>query len=811
MRDMRTKPHMKRKGVFLAVLGILLAIIFIAILLNLKNIKTVIYLYKDADKKISSINDKTFNSIETTFIYDKDGNIIDKLYKGKDVSYITYKDMPEEVKQAFICVEDKDFFKHGGVSLKSTIRAGYSYIKNNGKINQGGSTITQQLAKNVFLTMEQSMNRKIEEAFISIKLEHLYSKEQILEFYINNINFANGTYGIDSAAHRYFNKSVKELDLSEIAFLAAIPNNPTYYDPVKNYNNTIERRNFILDKMVEQDVITQDQHDKGIKKKIVISPETIEKKNGVTSYIVDNAVEILMKQNGFKFKNVFKNDSEKKQYEDDYNKLYEDTKTEIYRNGYRIYTSIDQNKQKLLQQSVDKQLAGFKENKDGIYAMQGAAVSINNETGLVEAIVGGRTSEKTDYLNRAFQSYRQPGSSIKPLIVYTPAFEKGYYPSSTMTDKYIQDGPTNSGGGYYGDIKIRKAAQMSLNTVAYQLFDKIGPKYGLSYIQKMNFSKLDKRDENLAASLGGLTYGVSPVEMASAYSALSRNGEFIEPSAISKITDSRGNIIYNGKALSYRVYDEDCAYLMTDVLKGVLEKEWGTGYSIRLSNAIAAGKTGTTNESKDAWFCGYTAYYTTVVWVGYDKPRAVNDLYGSTYPGHIWNVYMQEIHKSLPKKDFERPDGIKEVYVDYNNKKVPEDYEGATKELFSMNNMPQENLSIKMETDTVQKTVSELVGRYETASLVTLQDITVAEQLGIQAQDAVDKIKITSIKTELQNRINARKLIVDKKKEELIKSSSIIKPTDKQDNKDTGTIQTKPSPPTPIEPTKPVQDSIKEH
>lgn len=667
--------------------------ILIAIVLNLNNIKQIFSLYNDANTKMELVSENTFKSRETSYIYDNKNNVINKLYDSKDVDYIAYNKLPEMVVQSFVAIEDKDFFKHHGFSIKAIARAAYSMIKNEGEITQGGSTITQQLAKNVFLTQEQSMNRKIEEIFIALKLESMYSKEQIFEFYVNNIYFGNSAYGIESASKKYFNKDINDLDLSQICFLAAIPNNPEYYNPLKNENNTIQRRNLILLNMKDSNFITDEQYNAAISEQIVLNSEkTYKNQNSINSYALNSAARALMTVKGFTFKNDFKDSKEESTYNNEYFQLYTECTNELYRNGYRIYTSLDLDKQNLLQQTVDNKLSNFTEKENGIYSLQGAAVTIDNATGNVVAIVGGRTSEKEDFLNRAFQSFRQPGSAIKPLVVYTPAFQKGYAPSSTMVDKYIEGGPHNDDNNYLGTVNLRYATQKSINTIAYELFNQITPNYGLSFLKDMNFSKIDSKDYTLAASLGGLTNGTSPVEIASAYSTLERGGKFINPSCILEIKDSSGNTIYKNDTKKIDVYTKDAAYLMTDVLKGNMENNWGTGYSSKLSNMVSAGKTGTTSDSKDGWFCGYTPYYTTSVWVGFDKPQHVENLFGATYPGSIWNYYMQQISTGSPNIDFEKPDSIKEVYVDKNTgKKVPDNYVNAVKELFSQDNLPSDS------------------------------------------------------------------------------------------------------------------------
>ena len=291
----------------------------------------------------------------------------------------------------------------------------------------GGSTITQQLARNIFLGYEKTYSRKIKEMFIAVALEQKYTKQEILEFYLNNVYFANGYYGIESASEAYFNKNAKDLSISQIAFLCSIPNSPNRYDPYKHKDSTLKRRDRILKNMYEDGYISESQYEKSVAEKITIMPKKETTTNDYAeTYILKCATEALMKQQGFEIKTTFSSDSEKEKYNNEYDELYNTCKKSLYSAGYRIYTSIDMEKQKQLQDSVSSQLSMFTEKTDdGVYKVQGAAVSIDNSTGKVAAIVGGREEDQEGYgLNRAYQSFRQPGSAIKPLLVYTPALEK---------------------------------------------------------------------------------------------------------------------------------------------------------------------------------------------------------------------------------------------------------------------------------------------------------------------------------------------------------------------------------------------------
>ena len=655
--------------------GLIITVIknLIVNLMVLVGMITMPFYYGDAKDIVSDVSEETFKSAQTTLAYDDSGNVITKLRDEKDSYYISFDTIPENVKDAFVATEDKSFYKHNGVDITGVGRAFVNLIKK-GKISGGGSTITQQLARNVFLTHEKSFERKIKEIFISVLLEKNHSKDEILEYYINSIYFANGAYGIEAASRKYFGKSSTELTLGETAFLCAIPNNPTLYNPLTNYDNTVKRQTRILGYMLEDGYITQEEHDNALDEEIVVSGENITKSNYVDTYIIDCAIEAIMEVDGFLFKKEFKNQKDEDMYKAELADAKKEAQTKLYNNGYRIYTSIDMTKQETLQKAIDDNTSTFQDKtSEGIYEFQGSAVSIDNVTGKVVAIVGGRSQDTSSYMfNRAFQSYRQPGSTIKPLVLYTPLMDKGYLPATLVVDEKSDDGPKNYDDKYEGLITLRYAVEQSKNTVAWNLFRELGPSNGLSYLKTMNFKKIVEEDNNLAAVLGGLTYGTNTLEMATAYSTLARDGVYIKPTCITKITDADGNIIYEDREIKTQVYTERASRIMTNVLQSTMEH--GTGRAVQLNNMVSAGKTGSTNDNKDGWFAGYTPYYTTVVWMGYDTPKEVADLYGSTYPGRAWKQYMDSIHQGLENKGFAVYEGLQSeeeaIYAQEEQKRI---------------------------------------------------------------------------------------------------------------------------------------------
>lgn len=607
---------------------------------------------EEAHRLVRDSTPDTFRTNQTSIVYDASGAVISTLKGAGESYYLPMEDIPAEAAAAIISIEDKKFYRHKGVDYKGMLRAVWSVVKSR-EATQGGSTITMQLARNIFLTQEKTWQRKAEEIFIAWDLEKKYTKDEILEFYLNNIYFGNGYYGLQSASRGYFNRDAEDLDLSELCFLCAVPNNPTLYDPIKNKENTIKRRDRILSNMLDDGKISSVDYAKAVVEQITLErPEAVQRYDYIETYTYYCAARALMENEDFRFRYEFDTREAEEIYDTAYEMMYAECQKKLYTSGYRIYTSLDLTLQDELQSAVDDTLAGFtEETEDGVYMLQASSVCIDNETGYVKAIVGGRGQEFSgNTLNRAYQSFRQPGSAIKPLTVYTPSFERGYTPSSIVVDEPIEDGPKNANRRYAGSITLRTAVEQSINTIAWKLYAELTPEQGLSYLREMNFSRLDPEDYRLATALGGFTNGVSALEMASGYAALINDGGFRAPTCIVKILDADGNEIYAPGREEKQVYKQNAARMMTDVLSGVMTR--GTGKGLGLGAMPSAGKTGTTNDHKDGWIVGYTRYYTTSVWVGYDMPKTMDGLMGATYPGKIWKTFMEKAHEGLEPLGF---------------------------------------------------------------------------------------------------------------------------------------------------------------
>ncbi|MBC3536253.1 transglycosylase domain-containing protein [Megasphaera hominis] len=566
-------------------------------------------------------------------VFDRHGRLITTLHSDQNRLPIDINKVPQNLQNAFIAAEDNRFYDHIGIDPIGILRAIVTNLTNHG-IAQGGSTITQQLAKNAFLSQEQTLKRKVQEAMLALEIEHKYSKKEILEMYMNQIYFGQGAYGIQTAAKTYFNKDVDQLSLTQCAMLAGLPKSPNYYSPFNNLKEAEARKNVVLDQMAKYGYITTAQAEEAKKASLELSQNKQTAANSETESFIDYVSQQVAAK-----------------YGDD----------ALYKEGLKIYTTLDTEKQHAAVKAM-RDLPDNYTDANGLTQPQGALVSIDPQTGYILAMVGGRGQ---DSFNRASMAVRQPGSAFKP-FVYLTALQDDMTPDSTMEDKKVSYGgwsPQNSEKSYGGTMTLRQALALSVNTIAVQLADKVGTEKIINNAKKMGITTLvDKgspNDNNLAMALGGLTRGVTPLEMASAYGTFANKGVHVKPTAIIKILDRNGNVIEdnsNNKADATRVMSEREAYEMTSMLEGVIDHGTGTAAAI---GQPAAGKTGTTDDNKDAWFVGYTPTIVTAVWIGDDTgSHSLGEVYGGTIPARIWHDYMVSAVDGESTKDFSVPEGM---------------------------------------------------------------------------------------------------------------------------------------------------------
>ncbi|MEW6425210.1 MAG: penicillin-binding protein 1A [Bacillota bacterium] len=616
-------------------------LIFVLLLLFFAGSFTALGLVAISIKDLPAWDEDKLYASATSLYYDQKGEIIARVGEENRVP-VPIKDIPLYVQQAFIAIEDVRFYQHHGVDFRGILRAAWYNLRGGG-IEQGASTITQQLVKLSFLTPERTLKRKIQEVILALMVERRYGKQEILQMYLNKIYFGNGAYGIQSAAQIYFGKNVKDLTLSEAAFLAGIPRAPNIYS---REDQAVARRNLVLDTMAKYGFITADQAAAAKKE-----PLNFHKGNPGSHYrypyFVDYVTEQLISRYG------------------------EDI---VYKGGLRVYTTID----KKIQEAAEKAFANPKNfpasvrDAKGVLQPEGAAVFLDPQTGYVKAIVGGREHTHQLQLNRATDSPRQPGSAFKPIIAYGPAIElKGMAPASVIDDipvKYGSYSPPNYDGKYRGLVTMRRALINSINVVAVRtLMDHVGIANAIDFASRLGFS-LDPANHGPSMALGGLHRGVTTLQMAAAYAAFANGGIYQPPTAILKVESIDGKVLEEHKPRPVQAMKPTTAFLITSMLKDVIQM--GTGTNARL-NRPAAGKTGTTDESKDIWFAGYTPDLVGVVWIGYDQPKPMPRQFGGTYPALIWRQIMSEALQNVPARDFHQPPNIVTATVDSKSGLLP--------------------------------------------------------------------------------------------------------------------------------------------
>jgi penicillin-binding protein 1A len=624
-----------------------LRIFFIVILLAVSG--TVIFFFSylmglDEWKKFDP--KKVLQMQQTALVYDSAGNEVKGLYDKENRVNIKLSQVPKDVVNAFLAIEDARFYSHHGFDIIRFFGALWDDIRT-GKNKEGGSTLSQQLVKRTYLTSEKTISRKMQEAIMAYQLEDVYSKDEILEMYLNNVYFGKGACGIETAAKKYFGKSAAGLTLSEGATLAAVINAPGRYAPHIHMDKAIERRNLVLDQMVKFKFITKEKAEAAKAEKIVVVPE---ENTGTYEYgyfidmVLDEAEQAL---------NV---DSE-----------------ELLSGGYRIYTTMDAAQQSYLE-GLYKQNKLFPDPAEDGVAPQSALIVLDTDTGGIRSVIGGRVYTGRRCLNRAINMHRQPGSAIKPVLVYAPAVEKlKLTPASLILDEavnYSGYAPKNFNGKYSGWVTVRDALANSLNIPAVKTFYKLGVGAGKLYAGNVGI-RFAPGDDNLTLALGGFTQGVSPLELGAAFIPFSNGGYYSKPYCVKKITAPDGTVLYEHKADKYHVLSGDTSYLITSMLKSAVE--YGTAKRLKTDGVEIAGKTGTSGlenitGNKDSWVVAYNPEIAVCCWMGYDKTDAVHilpkDITGGTKPAQLVKSVFENLYKKKSAPAFAVPQGIVEAKID---------------------------------------------------------------------------------------------------------------------------------------------------
>lgn len=606
----------------------------------------------------SQVKKSNFEVKSPTVIQDVNGKDLKTITSLNNAnSYIPLKNINPLLKKGLVQVEDKRFYEHHGVDIFGTLRA--VAVNKLGNNVQGGSTLTQQLVKNTVLhDQSQTYDRKLKEMVIAQQLEKRYSKDKILEFYLNNISYNHSNLGINAAAKYYFGKDQKDLAPAECAMLIGLINNPVAFDPQSNPNLALKKRNQILKIWKHSKLLNEHDYQAAINSplNLHITPAKINtdvSHDYALSYAVNKATIAMMHNNGFTEEYWWANQRDKNNYLIRYNRAYNLAREQLLKGGYVIHTNIDANKQNALQNIVDQTMGNATSDPN---QLETSISVIDNSTGQIVGIQGGRNAQ-LDAVNRGYLGYHQPGSTAKMLIAYPEAFERGWRPQSKIIDSAIPNGPKNWYAGYRGAMTIREAVAQSVNTPAFKLAKEDTSFDYINKLRKMEFDNLSPLDANPIIAIGGFTYGVTTTQMASGYSALTRGGNFISPTSVTKITEG-DRTVYQNTENKVPVFTPEASYMSLDVMKSVMTGN-GLGKEARLSNyPYVAGKTGTTDNNQDSYFVGMTPQYTIAVWVGYDKS------------GHELTQSQLDLSKTLfkkvgeyysvgqPKVDFAKPSNV---------------------------------------------------------------------------------------------------------------------------------------------------------
>jgi len=602
-------------------------------------------------------------------VYADNNELIDEFYL-EDRKVIRISELPRVVIHAFVAAEDARFYQHRGVDILSIMRAFFKNIEA-GRIIQGGSTITQQLAKSLYLSPERNYTRKIKEAILACKIDKYLSKDEILNLYLNHIYLGHGTYGIEAASQGYFGKSARDLTLSEAALLAGLPKAPSSYSPFLHFDRARERQIYVLTRMVEDGYITLQEKEKAIETPVKLRP--IKPKEKIAPYFVENVRRYILKKYGSDV---------------------------LYREGLEVYTTLDINMQKAAMAAVERGLQELEKRegqKRGL--VQGALLCMDARTGAIRTMVGGRDFKRSEF-NRATQARRQPGSAFKPFI-YTAAFDKGMTPTTRFIDSPVMFAdatgeniwePQNFDREFWGPTTLRTALVYSRNIITIKVLQEIGVDYTAEYVTNMGITS--PLTGNLSLALG--TSGVTLQEMVRGYSVLANQGKKCEPFFIKKIVDRTGHVFEESQPKVEQVIDPRIAFMTTYVMQDIVES--GTGMRVKSIGRPVAGKTGTTDDTRDAWFIGFTPSLVTGVWVGFDQERSLGKQeVGGRAAAPIWLYFMEKALKDTLPEVFPVPEGIVFVKVDQKTGlPVRSSSEGAFLECFLEGTTPEDAIPASM-------------------------------------------------------------------------------------------------------------------
>lgn len=648
-KSKKSRAVIKRLAAVFAAVFVIAAVITTGMLLGM---------YSAISNELEDMNVKNLALNYSSFVYynDDDGNAVELCqlhYEGERRVWADSEEISQYFKDAAVSIEDERFYKHNGVDLKRTLgaTAGWALSKVGiGNASYGGSTLTQQLIKNLTNDRDKSVVRKVKEMMRAVALEKQLDgdKDTILTMYLNISFFANRCYGIEAASNLYFSKHASEVTAAEAATIVGITQRPTYYDPIKNPDNALKKRNVVLAKMNELGYLSDEEYTAAKDSPLGLSKSASSSASTVYSYFVDQVINDvtadLVSQKG-------------------YSQTF--AEQQVFSGGLKIYTTMDKNVQSAIE-SVFVNRTGFPSSTKP----QAAMMIIDQYTGQIKGMVGG-AGKKTESrgLNRATHTRRQPGSSLKPLSVYAPGIETGKLNAATvLKDEKITIAdwsPVNSYSGFKGDMILRRAIEISANIPAVKALQTLGLETSYNYLTDKFGIQLVDSDKNLAAlGLGGLTTGVTVREMAAAYATIANGGTYIEPFTYTKVVDSTGKVLLEHKTEPVRALSASSAFIMTDLLSEVISGSSGTGRSAKLNNMPAYGKTGTTNDNYDKWFVGFTKYYTGAVWFGCDQPSNLRSAGVTNNPSCvIWKNVMNKIHSGLASASYEAPSTVKAVSI----------------------------------------------------------------------------------------------------------------------------------------------------